>query len=504
MMKERRGITLIALVITIVVLLILAGVSIAMLTGDNGILNQAKLAKEESEKAEKIEKETLTNYEDYMVEHLSDIKVEKVKDENPGTLEGEGTQENPYVINSIEDLVVFSDNVRKGNLYEGKNIILGLSLDFNSNNSYVDPLRKDYKEYGYDGELKNLLTTKGGFYPIGTIEDINISENYFKGIFDGKHKNIYNLYQNFDNSDITAIYGLFGTNGGTIKNLNIINAELKSQTSDMYVLHGGIAGRNKGNIEECSTTGEIKHNTNGEKGSYIGGIVGQNFGIIEKSYNKINIYTKSENLKKVTLSSGGIAGENYGNIANCYNIGEIKADLDNINSLYLSGIGSGNIVQCYNIGKIEKIRKIEDFENRQKVYVSGIGGRINKSNYNCGNINVETGNAGYATGIGPIINNANCTFEDCYNSGKITALNKKILVGALTGWTTNVKILNSKWLKGSANVGIANKGENVEDGSVMVESISDMPTILSVVGNEFAEDIKNINDGYPVLKWQNN
>ena len=44
-MKETKGITLIALVITIIVLLILAGVSIAMLTGQNGILTQANNAK---------------------------------------------------------------------------------------------------------------------------------------------------------------------------------------------------------------------------------------------------------------------------------------------------------------------------------------------------------------------------------------------------------------------------------------------------------------------------
>ena len=47
-LKESKGITLIALVITIIVLLILAGVSIAMLTGENGILNQANKAKTET------------------------------------------------------------------------------------------------------------------------------------------------------------------------------------------------------------------------------------------------------------------------------------------------------------------------------------------------------------------------------------------------------------------------------------------------------------------------
>ena len=51
-LKKIRGITLIALVVTIVVLLILAGVSIAMLTGDNGIIVQAKRAREENIKGE--------------------------------------------------------------------------------------------------------------------------------------------------------------------------------------------------------------------------------------------------------------------------------------------------------------------------------------------------------------------------------------------------------------------------------------------------------------------
>ena len=43
-LKQNGGITLIALAITIIVLLILAGVSIAMLTGENGILTQAQRA----------------------------------------------------------------------------------------------------------------------------------------------------------------------------------------------------------------------------------------------------------------------------------------------------------------------------------------------------------------------------------------------------------------------------------------------------------------------------
>ena len=51
--KQERGITLIALVITIVVLLILAGVSINALFSDNGIIERAKDAQNKVDEAEK-------------------------------------------------------------------------------------------------------------------------------------------------------------------------------------------------------------------------------------------------------------------------------------------------------------------------------------------------------------------------------------------------------------------------------------------------------------------
>lgn len=49
MMKNQKGITLIALVITIIVLLILAGVTIAMISGGDGILTNSTKAKAQSE-----------------------------------------------------------------------------------------------------------------------------------------------------------------------------------------------------------------------------------------------------------------------------------------------------------------------------------------------------------------------------------------------------------------------------------------------------------------------
>ena len=54
-LKNESGITLIALVVTIILLLILAGVTISMLTGENGILNRAREAKKKTETANEKE-----------------------------------------------------------------------------------------------------------------------------------------------------------------------------------------------------------------------------------------------------------------------------------------------------------------------------------------------------------------------------------------------------------------------------------------------------------------
>ena len=76
--KEKSGITLIALVITIIVLLILAGVSIVMLTGNNGILTQAKLAKENTAKAAQKENEDLLEQE--MIANNSIANIPNLKE----------------------------------------------------------------------------------------------------------------------------------------------------------------------------------------------------------------------------------------------------------------------------------------------------------------------------------------------------------------------------------------------------------------------------------------
>ena len=71
MLKRNKGITLIALVVTIIVLLILAGISINMLTADNGIIKKALEAKQETEAAQEEENRILKEYEDLMKKYGS-------------------------------------------------------------------------------------------------------------------------------------------------------------------------------------------------------------------------------------------------------------------------------------------------------------------------------------------------------------------------------------------------------------------------------------------------
>ena len=54
--KDKKGITLVALVVTIIVLILLAGVSVNLVIGNNGIIAKAQIAKKNAENAAWLEK----------------------------------------------------------------------------------------------------------------------------------------------------------------------------------------------------------------------------------------------------------------------------------------------------------------------------------------------------------------------------------------------------------------------------------------------------------------
>lgn len=64
MFKKENGITLVALVVTIVVLLILAGVSISLVLGQNGLIDNARNAAKATNTAATTENDTLNKFND--------------------------------------------------------------------------------------------------------------------------------------------------------------------------------------------------------------------------------------------------------------------------------------------------------------------------------------------------------------------------------------------------------------------------------------------------------
>ena len=250
---RQEGITLLVLVVTIVILLILAGITISAITGENGIIENAGQAKEETEIAnekeilekatvqvmgnnkygnieknelqEQLDKETemgktkVESVEDefevlfnesnryYRVDKQGNVEgaYEFIEDKYPGnitvgvngeTLDG-NTEKTAYQILCIEDLVKFSQMVNEENQnFLDKYVVLKTNLDFKSNFSYMNPNTTEFDIYlGGNGQtslIEQLSEDGNGFVPIGR----NYSTKVFRGDFDGENHLIKNVYIN--------------------------------------------------------------------------------------------------------------------------------------------------------------------------------------------------------------------------------------------------------------------------------------------------------------------
>ena len=142
-MKNNKGITLIALVITIIVLLILAGVSIALVTGDNGLLKQATRAGAETQVAEAKEM-AIMDVSELVAQYYEARYVNNQKNGTNVTVTG-GTMANAtaYVENNLPketDYYKFDKNTHKITLIPLKDDgtqVKG-TLDTTKNNAYID------------------------------------------------------------------------------------------------------------------------------------------------------------------------------------------------------------------------------------------------------------------------------------------------------------------------------------------------------------------------------
>ena len=146
---NNNGITLIALVVTIIVLLILAGVSISMLTGQNGILNRVAEAKDKSEESETKELIEMAVFNSIIGENgVSKLNKEKLQENISNVLE----KDKAVVIDNKNETYTIKLNDTNKKYYIDKN---GKIFDCKDRNGIEVG---DYIEYKSDNTEKYLVS----------------------------------------------------------------------------------------------------------------------------------------------------------------------------------------------------------------------------------------------------------------------------------------------------------------------------------------------------------
>ena len=351
--KNEKAITLIALVVSIIVLLIFAGIGISMLTGQNGILNKTIISKQNMEEAQ--EKEgieiavTSSKMEDSYSFEITESSLEKalknefgnnvdflINDNEDGSFtitfndtermyyikkSGEIIEDdNIFKIKSAEELKRFRDDVNQGNTYEGKYVYLAndINLDINQEWIPIGIYTKDSPSPDFEENIPFMGTFDGGGHEINGIY-INSSEKV-KGLFAFvKGATIKNLIIG-QNCNINGYLGTASIAGYAYEKSTIYNC---SNNSDVYgdQSTGGIVGiLVNSTIKNSSNTARINGKNN------IGGIAGYvtTNSQIYKCYNNGEIDAK-ENY------AGGISGYTYTNskVYCSYNKGNVNGTRNN-------------------------------------------------------------------------------------------------------------------------------------------------------------------------------
>ena len=299
-------------------------------------------------------------------------------------------------IDSIEDLVQFSIDVRGGTTYDGKLVQLTRTLDFNDDNSYDDSETMVFGDMNKNGTVETLkqeLTSRdgSGYFSIGTGSTYS-----FKGTFDGKGYEIRNIYTNhskvsgYGNTNYGGVFGYI--TDATIKNLGV-TGEITTNSCA-----GGIVGYVQGNckIDNCYNKATITTTA-----AYTGGVVGDMYSsygsIVSNCYNTGTINTTG-------TYSGGVAADPRSNdiVINCYNTGDVYGQGSYIGGV--CGYSTNKIINCYNTG---------DVYTPNGYSVGGVVGYgdIIVNSYNTGKIYGTTGSGGVAGNGTEIIK--------CYNTGAV-------------------------------------------------------------------------------------
>jgi hypothetical protein len=217
---------------------------------------------------------------------------------------------------------------------------------------------------------------------------IGKSSYQYNGVFDGQGHTVSGLYYNNGRTSDVGLFGYTSSNA-EIKNVGVINSYLNGGSHT-----GAICGFNyEGTISNSYNTGYVNA-TDSSGYSFLGGVCGKNYGLIDNSYN-IGAVTG-----RYGSDVGGICGYNEGTINNSYNIGAVTSSGNNVGGVCGRGY-SGTISNSYNEGAVTG-----------DSYVGGLCGNSRSTiinSYNTGNVN------GYRY-IGSVCgyNYSSGTISNCY------------------------------------------------------------------------------------------
>ena len=488
-LKSRKGITLVALVVTVVVLSILAGVSINLVISDDGLIVKSKETKEKQEaiqekehikiaildsqirdastseiikeKLEESLRQQLGNKVNFtLIENGSGNFTIKMNDtERTYYLESTGRivdDENILEISTAEELKAFRDEVNNGNTFEGKVVCLTNNITLDINEKWI-PI---------------------GLYLMTNTSADDVTNLPFKGTFDGRGYVIDNIYINTTDKS-QALFGL--VDNGKILNVGIgENCNITAGNAT-----AGLVGclNNKSVVSNCYNKSDIN-------GKYAGGLIGTC-----KNSKVLNSYNIG-NITASTHRTGGLLGvstDSY--IINCYNTGNVEG------KYYIGGIvgqTSTSIVEkCYNKGTIIA----NSYAETGKSCVGGICGRTTgdeiKNVYNTGTI---TGEYPY---VGGIIGANRGTLYNSYNIGNITGNDEKGgIVGGNSAYNTYKGVIKNSYSLNDDTLNIHGTNLAIISPECSVKSSDELKVMASTLGEAFKVDEENINQGYPILNWQ--
>lgn len=426
---------------------------------------------------------------------------------------GSGTEADPYLIATAQDLADFRDAVNGS----AKKSTSKLCAKLTANIDLSTLGDRDWTPIGYYTGYSDCV--------------------YYGGTFDGGGFTISGLKIK-STKPYQALFGY--VKGGIIKNLTVEGSVTTATTSSAYAA-GIVAYGNPVTMETCmnrvtvtvtqkgyaagvaayagtgsTITGCTNQGDISGVGGYLGGIVGTAKGVTIT--NCINNGDVVDSMLSATYPYcvGGIAGSaiSASRITNCGNAGAVTSHLKNTGGVV--GYFAGTAEKCFNSGNVTGIYA-----------TGGIVGNISSANtsvtdcYNTGNILCNAPTATFsdtsAKGVGGIVGNpgstssADCTVKNCYNAGTITnadAATTDITVGGVIGSSSanNYKGEATKNLISAENCyylaadGLNGDGANAEAAGVTSKTAEELKAsgMAALLGGSYIDQA----GGYPMLGWQ--